>query len=507
MMSSVPVDAVNTHDDADLVQWLLASEMAQDVVFQSLVKGGAVGHEGHHQAVASPDATRAPAPRSADRETSLAMTSSAHRFTSSVGNDLCLDADVPKKMVPPVELLEEERSRRHAIRSDFEASVALFRHMHPAYVHTEYDWSLGGARMTVARDRKMFSNAERHLPVYLQKLKVGSNKAKDFFSKELGHVMAVKSQLARSYQQQQQQQVRHQQQSATTSSAAENGEAAGESDSPTSRQQLPGGKVIATQAFLAVPTSLTHRHGSAGVRPISTAAADVQVEREKELSKKEEDRAAVLRGAFAEVVTARESTMRHTFEQSEDFQRMQIAQREQCDRLVATARATVHYRHQRHAGYGLDSGSGAGAVESSHSTSPMRVEFHWESTSMVSRNVAPPRPRDDVQRHLPSQFRRPNTAGSAQNQNRHPLTAGTVDAHAIPILQEPKRRDVRSAGPRPPQPPPGNGGATAPGPKGPPEASHAELIPVLSVLPRAVAAYRVHSAPVHRGGAVLQQAS
>jgi hypothetical protein len=436
-MSSLPVGAVNTHDDADLVQWLLASELAQDVVFQSLITAMPPDNSSPNKAVTSNNIKNGRALPGDD----LISPSAPDRFISSVTPDLKVVSKAPLRISIPVELLEEEKSERFAIQTEFETSVALFRHMHPAYLHVAYDWTLGGPRLSLARDRQMFHrDAERHLPRYMQKEQAAAGKKpKDFFSRELGHVMEVKGQLAQAYTAQQLMEhsnaasnanskttttarVEGHSSSAALATAASDVEPAADAvceddagfQSAQRRRQLEKqtaekAKIIATQSFIVVPVGITSmRIGSASSsRGAATQASSAEQRRNAPTSSsgahdeppvQDELHTVPLRDQFAQTLLLRETMTRDTLAQSEAFQRLQLLHLEQNQSIAARVRGT--HRHQE-----------CSAVEAAE---PTRVEFSWNSTSMVTRNVAPPKSqREDAQRHLPVQFRRPGSAGTS----------------------------------------------------------------------------------------------
>lgn len=526
-MTSVPVEAVHAQDDADLVQWLLASEMAQDVVFQSLIRGDHHAHGGTSDTAAA--AAALPLPNAQQPRTTAPagptdqQSPRATRFVSAVGCNLQPADPTPLRMRIPVELLEAEASERHMLRAAYDGSIAMFRHLHPAYLHPAYDWSLGGKRLVLARDPKMFPryNAERHLPAYLQQQHLAGNKRRDFFSRELGHIMEVKGGLHRAHQQQQQQQAAAAladrqsyldvQAQKPCGEEPERPEEAAPLFAPRPLQPSAA-KVISTQAFIAVPVGIAHASARASTEATASAAVDTKADGSHADAAAATTTAAnvVLTKAFAEVATLREQLTRTTIQQSQEFQWIQLVNQEQRDALVVAAR--VHSRQQ------------AGGFDARHASGPMRLEFDWQANLTLGRNVAPPKTTNEAQRHLPVQFRRPASAGTS-NQTKHPLTsvtplppqqplvllaptsstaaapASTPQEYAIPAglgCKGFKRVMSASVRPTPPMPTTAQHSYAAPAAAAMDPQMPQESIPVVSVLPRAVAAYRVSSAPVHR---------
>ena len=499
-MSTLPVAVVDTQeDDANLVQWLLASETAQDVVFQCLIRDCPPG------SMRVPDKAHSPRPASSPGSSCGASLSST-RFMSAVDSNLQRVQLLPQRMRVPVELLEAEASERHDLLAAYESSIMLFRRLHPAYLHTTYDWFSSGHRLVLAGDRQMFPPyADRHLPAYLQQQHLKGFKQRDFFSRELGHAMEVRGSLQQSYHTQVQQlgaavgAQRHQFDAQRRKKCGEEEDCSVAPVCAPRPLAPPAAEVIATQAFIAVPVSISHAQRSLSASVGQSSVLEVTAAPPPEAPAPIHIRNVILKKAFAEVATLREQMTRHTIQQSQEFQWTQLKSIAQQAMLVVLAR--IHNREAKRTPLDADAAP---------ASTPMRLEVDWLNNLMVSRNVAPPKATSEVQRHLPVQLRRPTSAGTS-NPTSHPLTrvvtpvppaALTADGSLASYKAGDCTRGFKrgmSAGVRPTPSMPATSAA------GQPQAAAASTavdrtvhVPFVSVLPRAVAAYRVSSAPVHR---------
>lgn len=426
--------------DTDLMQWLLASQMAQDVVINSLINNDTVTRQ--HEALKTIDDSRAGGGGGVGAEKApVAEVIKSPEASGVAPSRVMRSAPPPEKaqevvavavasaMVPP-ELMHAEQSGRNDIRSAFEQSVATFRHLHPAYLHSSYDWVLGGTRLTLERDRKMFAN-ERHLPAFQQ-----TKKPRNFFPPQLGLVLERMSAVMEAHP-----------------AAADDTTAAVGGWSPA--RQVPAVSVFpGSTVFHAVPTHYIKSTMTASRGEVAAAAGRSSTPLQRLLDANPATTVSPsLSLLFGASMFSLQATMRDTLRLTEEHHRVALYARAQHEILTAASRRSYRGVEQR------------------------RQEFCWESTSMVSRNVAPPREAFDMQRHLPKSYRkaRPMTAYIPQKPPARPTTAGAATA---------------------------SGPQAAPRVESACSASGAQAItscsPMSAVLPRAVANYRVQSAPVHR---------